>query len=87
MKNLVTACKNVNDWYMLGIQLGISSSQLNKIRTTYHVHGVERLMVEMFDVWLTSSLDASWMKVITALRNIGQHLVAKEIQTTIGTYI
>ena len=85
MKNLVTACKNVSDWYMLGIQLGLSPSQLDNIHMTYPVHGVERLMAKMFDVWLTSPLDASWMKLITALRNIDQHSLAKEI--TIGTYI
>ena len=81
VKHLLTACKSVSDWHSLGIHLDLTTSQLNNIHVTYHAHGVERLKTEMFDVWLKSSPDASWTKLITALRAIGENTVASEIQT------
>ena len=80
VKHLVTACKNVTDWHTLGIQLDLTTSQLNSIHVTYHVHGVDRLKTEMFDVWLQSSPNASWADLITALEAMGINSVAGDIR-------
>ena len=80
MKHLVTACKRVSDWHTLGIQLDLTTSQLNNIDVTYHAHGVDRLKTEMFDVWLKSSPDASWTNLITALRAMGLDSVASNVR-------
>ena len=79
VKNLLTSCKNATDWYMLGIHLDLTPSQLNDIHVTYHAHGVERLKSQMFDVWLKSSPDASWTDLITALRAMDENTIASEI--------
>ena len=71
MKHLVTACKSVTDWHTLGIQLDLTTSQLNSIYVTYYAHGTDRLKTEMFDVWLKSSPTASWDDLITALEDMG----------------
>ena len=81
VKHLLTACKSVTDWYTLGIQLDLTTSQLDDIQVTHHAHGVERLKTKMFDVWLKSSPDASWTDLITALRAMGENTIASEIQT------
>ena len=80
MKHLVTACKRVSDWYTLGIQLDLTTSQLNNIDVTYHAHGVDRLKIEMFNVWLKSSPNASWTNLITALRAMGEGRVVSDIE-------
>ena len=80
MKHLVTACKRVSDWYTLGIQLDLTTSQLNKIHMTYHAHGVDRLNIEMFNFWLNSSPNASWINLIRALRAMGEGRVASDIE-------
>ena len=81
MKHLVTACKDVSDWHKLGIQLDLTTSQLNNIEVTYHAHGVDRLKTEMFAVWLKSSNpNASLTNLITALRAMGEGRVASDIE-------
>ena len=80
MKHLVTACKSVTDWHTLGIQLDLTTTQLNSIHVTYYALGVDRLKTEMFDVWLKSSPDASWMDVITALEDMGMDRVASNVR-------
>ena len=79
MKHLVTACKRVTDWHTLGIQLDLTTSQLENIHVTYHVRGVDRLKTAMFDAWLKSSPSASWADLITALKNMDEHTVASNI--------
>ena len=80
VKHLVTACKRVSDWHTLGIQLDLTTSQLNNIHLTYHAHGGDRLKTEMFDVWLKGSPVAPWTDLITALRAMGEGRVASDIE-------
>ena len=70
MKLLCEAVSNVTDWHGLGRRLGLTMSQLRGIELTYHMHGLNRLKAEMFDVWLKSSPSASWADLITALQAI-----------------
>ena len=79
MGQLLIACECVTDWYTLGIHLGLTTSQLDNIRVTYHVYGLNNLKSKMFDVWLKSSSNASWADLITALKAMGEHRVASEV--------
>ena len=69
-------CKNVDDWYMLGLHLRLSVKQLDHIRRNYSHLGIEPMKRMMFDVWLKSTPGASWVDLITALREIGEDYVA-----------
>ena len=80
VKHLVTACKRVSDWHTLGIQLDLTTSQLNNIHVTYHAHGVDRIKTEMFNFWIKSSSNASWINLSRALRAIGDGNVASDIE-------
>ena len=80
LKQLTIACKSVTEWYELGIQLDLSTSQLKDIEVTYKVNGMKRLRSEMFDAWLKSSPKATWGDLITALKNMNENRVASDIE-------
>ena len=82
VKHLVTACRRVTDWHTLGLQLDLTMDQLTNIQITNHMHGLDRLKAEMFNVWLKSSPSASWSDLITALRAMGEDSVASDIAAT-----
>ena len=80
MKDLITACKSVTKWYTLGIQLGLTTSQLDDLHITYHAYGADRLKAEMFKVWLKSSPEAAWADLITALKAMDEDRVASNVR-------
>ena len=54
MKQLVKAVASVSElWFTLGLYLGLEPAELNEIRTTHHLDGVNTLQAMMFDKWLT----------------------------------
>ena len=81
MKLLVDAIKSVSGWHNLGVHLDITMSKLQEINRIYHLYGEERIKAEMFDVWLKSCPDASWHKLVTALNEIDEKRVAKEVES------
>ena len=80
VNQLVEAVSNVPDWHGLGLQLGIAMCKLRELEMSYHVYGVKRLKAEMFDIWLKNSPNASWGDLIAALRAMGEHTVAGDIE-------
>ena len=81
MKLLVDAVTSVSDWHNLGLHLDIAMRKLKEIDRIYRVDGEDRIKAEMFDVWLKSCPDASWRKLVTALNEIGEKRVAKEVES------
>ena len=81
MKLLVDAVTSVSDWHNLGLHLDIATRKLKEIDRIYRVDGEERIKAEMFDVWLKSCPDASWHKLVTALNEIDEKKVAKEVES------
>ena len=80
MNLLLEAVSSVTDWHGLGRQLGLTMSRLRGVEVTYHMHGVERMKAEMFDVWLRRFPNASWTDLITALREMGLDSVASNVR-------
>ena len=80
VKELVKACRNVNDWYNLGLHLGLSVKQLKNIRRKYYRLGEERMKTIMFEVWLKSFPSASWADLIDALNEMGEDSVASRVE-------
>jgi len=68
-------------WYDLGIQLLQEEyvCKLNIIQQNYP-NDIERRCAEMFKLWLDVDTDASWDKLINALEQIGQILLAEKIR-------
>ena len=82
MKLLVDAVRDVSDWHNLGLHLDLTMSKLKSLQSIHHTHGEQRVKAEMFNVWLSSCPDASWHKLVTALKAIDEKRVAKEVESS-----
>ena len=82
MKKLLAACKDVTDWRALGLQLNLTTSQLQDIEVTCRADLVERIKSKMFDLWLNNSPSASCPDLIAALKSIGEVSVAGKIKAS-----
>lgn len=70
----------VNDWYTLGLQLGIKTHTLRDIQQNNGLSPDNRRQ-EMFDVWLRSDPNASWEKLIGALETMEYCRLARSVKT------
>ena len=68
----------VVDWYQLGLNLGLPKHELDKIQQDYQ--GNDRQRLEMLDKWLQRTPNAVWGDVVTALEQMGENRVAKNIR-------
>ena len=72
---LVTELVTVSeDWYTLGIALGVPSHMLKDIKASNSNAGVMLWKTHMFEKWLDIKADASWKDVINALESVN-HIV------------
>ena len=67
MKLLSEELKNVSDWYVFGVALGILVSELDCIKVQKPYDKVESWKISMYSVWLRANADASWKQVVQAL--------------------
>ena len=72
VQQMLEKLHSVTDWYILGIHMRVETSQLDKIRIQFHVHGVDRCKAELFKYWLKNVSRPSWSKVISALEKTGE---------------
>ena len=80
VRNFFNATTEVNDWYTLGLQLGIKTHTLRDIQQNYGLSQDNRRQ-EMFDVWLRSDPSASWEKLIDALDTMEYCCLARSVKT------
>ena len=66
--------KDVTNWYVFGVSLGIPLRKLDTIKKEYS--DVEEQKIKMFQFWLRNKLDASWKKVIQVLEQNGYNVLA-----------
>ena len=62
----------VEDWYELGLVLGISEHDLDIIRHDYR-DKYQDCRREMFKLWLQGDSNASYKKLVSALHAVGDH--------------
>ena len=67
MKLLSEELKNVYDWYVFGVALGIPVSKLDCIKSQKPFDTAESWKISMYSVWLRANADASWKQVVQAL--------------------
>ena len=69
----------MSNWYQLGIKLGLKPYQLKQIeeKTTTDI---EHRKIEMYDLWLRTTPEASWSHIVTALREMEEMTTADRIQ-------
>lgn len=66
------------DWYQLGLNLDLETSELKKIRRD--IQGSDQQMLETLDLWLRRVPNASWMNLVDALQQMGENTVAGGIR-------
>ena len=60
------------DWYPLGVQLGLRPATLREIHKNYPLD-TDRCRGEMLDLWLRSTSEASWKSLAQAVQGLGRY--------------
>lgn len=75
LKEILENTKQVTQWKLLGIELGIESSRMQIIAEECRGN-IEQCKMEMFIYWLRSDPNPTWTKLIEALENRNYNFVA-----------
>ena len=79
LKNLCSELATVINWFLLGINLGLPKYELSKIQQNYASQGIDQQRLEMLDLWLQRTPNATWEDVVRALQQMGENRVAENI--------
>ena len=81
IQNLVYELKDLINWKLLGIQLGLNKSTLDKIEVDVNgkPNSVDLAKLELFDRWLKSGELHNWKQVIEALKKIDEIKLANDL--------
>ena len=83
IKDLVSELHDVVSWFLLGIYLDVSDSELMKIRAD-HKEKTDACKTEMLVTWLRQTTDASWSMVVRALVGIKMRPLAQKVAVKYG---
>jgi len=78
LQKLSSELAAVTDWFSLGLNFGLQKHELTKIERDYQ--GNDRRRVEMLDLWLHRTPNATWEDVVRALQQMGENTVAEIIR-------
>ena len=73
----------VPDWYLLGLQLGVSTDELDVIERNYPRDN-HMCKVRMFGAWLRMDTSATYRKLARALVTLGKGNIAEALCTARG---
>ena len=79
INNLRQAVQDVNEWQMLGEELGVPWNKLGSIKRDPTL-SYDLRKVEMLRMWWKNDLDASWAKLSEALDQMELHHLAAMIR-------
>ena len=74
----------VADWYLLGLQLGVSADELDVIERNYPRDN-RMCKAKMFAAWLRMDTSATYQKLARALVAVGKRNIAEAMCTARGT--
>ena len=74
---------SVPNWYLLGLQLGVSEDKLDVIERNYPRDN-DLCKVKMFGAWLKMDTSATYRKLARALVAIGKRNIAEAMCTSRG---
>ena len=77
LRQLSAELSDLENWYLLGLQLSISKDTLDSIERTYNTR--VRCCIEMVQHWINNSKNPSWDTIHEALRNIGESVIAERM--------
>ena len=70
----------MEDWYSLGVALGVRVRKLREIQASNSRSGIQRCKIDMFQSWLDSTPTASWEDVIRALEQLDHNSLAARLR-------
>ena len=72
----------IKEWFTFGLYLNLSVTELNVLETNSVVHVEKRTSVRhMLTKWKDKfGTEATWDKIVDALRNIGQDTLARNLE-------
>ena len=73
----------VPNWYLLGLQLGVSGDELDMIERNYPRDN-DLCKVKMFGAWLRMDTSATYRKLARALVTVGKRNIAEAMCTARG---
>ena len=74
------------NWYLLGLQLGVSGDELDVIEKDYSRDN-HMCKVKMFGTWLRADTSATYTKLARAFVAVGNRTIAEALCTTRGTEV
>ena len=77
LRDIQTELRDVADWYQLGVQLGISTADLDQIQMNYP-RNAQQCKMKVLDLWLQNSPERSWAKLAQAVEAMGGYAVLAE---------
>ena len=77
VSKLSTELRDIENWYLLGLQLNIGKDILDLIEKTHDTR--VRRCIEMVQHWISNSKNPTWEAVHEVLRNIGESVIAAKI--------
>ena len=72
-------------WYRLGLQLGITSGDLDVIEKNYP-RDADMCKVKMFDKWLRGDTNPTYKKLVRALATVRERNLAESVCSAKGQY-
>ena len=76
----------VPNWYLLGLQLGVSGDELDMIERNYPRDN-DLCKVKMFGAWIRMDTSATYEKLARALVTLGKRNIAEALCTKRGTEV
>ena len=70
-------------WYQLGIQLDFESCDLDIIKEN-NCGDIEKAKLDLFSKWIQSNKEASWAKLIVALKQLKLYQLSNNILIEYG---
>ena len=82
LQRLLEELKDVDNWFVFGIFLGVPEKQLQKIESTHRgeIAWIERCKIDMLQYWLDNNVTASWKDVVQALKQTDQLVLAETVK-------
>ena len=82
LQALVNELASVENWHLLGVNLGLQGHQLREIERNYPQDN--RRKTETLDFWQRNATNATWEAVVQALCLMDEHVVANAIRMKYG---
>ena len=80
LQQLLKVLKQLENWFVFGVTLGVPVPQLKKIEASYSQRELERCKIDMLQYWLDNNVLPLWNEVALALEQTDQLALAAQVK-------